>query len=567
MGNEIEKKNSIKENEKEDEKIINFTEKIRIIKKEIDPLKNLSNSEFQQKIELIKITYDFINLNKDEYLKEDRKNSINIIFDIISNEKYYSKFVIPNLSLIIGMIEENIFNNINSQNRNEKEIQEYLDNINSIYDILYILINNKECKAEILKEYIKYDFLNKFVNLFESNIYNERKTLKIILHQLYSKLISKRRLIRGIISNYLYYNVISLKKINGAAELLDVMTSIILGYTIPLKDEHINFFKNTIIPLYQMEKCNFFFDNLNRCTMLFLEKDSSLSIILLEKILEFFSFQPYKIKILFLNEIENILDFCDIDKINPLVEKLFKIIVGCFSEYNITIKEKALSLFENEIFVCIIKKYNNISFNTIVPKINYFRHNPWNNKSKQILKNINSSFKNRDYKRYRNVLKYNSYNEIKISPGNTKEENNQINLAIKLSEINKKETKKDKIEDKTENKNELYINKFDEYKNNKDEKINLRKSEILEELNKLKINTIEEEVFDEEFGICPITQEYMKHPVLCPSGNYYEKSAILNWLKKNKTEPLTRQYSTADMLIEDEEFKKKIIEYRKKFHK
>ena len=59
----------------------------------------------------------------------------------------------------------------------------------------------------------------------------------------------------------------------------------------------------------------------------------------------------------------------------------------------------------------------------------------------------------------------------------------------------------------------------------------------------------------------------MKHPVLCPSGNYYEKSAILNWLKKNKTEPLTRQYLSADMLIEDEEFKKKIIEYTKKFHK
>ena len=567
MGNEIEKNNSVKENEEKKEKIY-FGEKVRIAEREFDPLENLSNSEFQQKIELIKITYDFINLNKDEYLKEDRKNAINILIQILSNKKYYSRLIIPNLSFIIEMIEENIFNNNNNKNRNEKEIQEYLDSINNIYDILYILINNKECKAQILKEYIKFDFLNKFVNLFKTDIYNERENLKIILHQLYSKLTSKRRLIRGIITNYLNFNIISLNQINGAAELLEVMASIILGYTIPLKDEHINFFKNTIIPLYQMEKCNCFFNNLNRCSMLFLEKDSSLSIILLEKIMEFFSFQSYKIKILFLNEIENILDFCEIEKINLLVEKLFKIIVGCFSEYNITLKEKALSFFENEIFVCIIKRYINISFAIIVPKIYYFRNNPWDNKSKQKLKIINNFFKNRDYRKYKYILKNKSYSELKISPGNTKEEKKQINLAIKLSEINTiKEDKKK--ENKIEYNNE-FINTFElEYKKskNKEEKINLRKSEILEELNRLKINKIEEEEFDEEFGICPITQEYMKHPVLCPSGNYYEKSAILNWLKKNKSEPLTRQHLTADMLKEDEEFKKKIIEYRKKFHK
>ena len=567
MGNELEKNNSVKENEEKKEKIY-FGEKVRIAEREFDPLENLSNSEFQQKIELIKITYDFINLNKDEYLKEDRKNAINILIQILSNKKYYSRLIIPNLSFIIEMIEENIFNNNNNKNRNEKEIQEYLDSINNIYDILYILINNKKCKAQILKEYIKFDFLNKFVNLFKSDIYNERENLKIILHQLYSKLTSKRRLIRGIITNYLNFNIISLNQINGAAELLEVMASIILGYTIPLKDEHINFFKNTIIPLYQMEKCNCFFNNLNRCSMLFLEKDSSLSIILLEKIMEFFSFQSYKIKILFLNEIENILDFCEIEKINLLVEKLFKIIVGCFSEYNITLKEKALSFFENEIFVCIIKRYINISFAIIFPKIYYFRNNPWDNKSKQKLKIINNFFKNRDYRKYKYILKNKSYSEIKISPGNTKEEKKQINLAIKLSEINTiKEDKKK--ENKIEYNNE-FINIFElEYKKskNKEEKKNLRKIEILEELNRLKINKIEEEEFDEEFGICPITQEYMKYPVLCPSGNYYEKSAILNWLKKNKSEPLTRQHLTADMLKEDEDFKKKIIEYRKIFHK
>ena len=73
----------------------------------------------------------------------------------------------------------------------------------------------------------------------------------------------------------------------------------------------------------------------------------------------------------------------------------------------------------------------------------------------------------------------------------------------------------------------------------------------------------EEEKFDENFGICPITQEYMKPP----SGNYYEKSAIIQWINKNKTAPISREILTIDMLVEDIEFRNKIKEYKKNLKK
>ena len=73
---------------------------------------------------------------------------------------------------------------------------------------------------------------------------------------------------------------------------------------------------------------------------------------------------------------------------------------------------------------------------------------------------------------------------------------------------------------------------------------------------------VEEE--DETYGICPITQEYMKHPMLTPSGNYYEKKAIIRWIKEHHTDPMTREELTVDMLVEDLEFKKKIKKLRKK---
>jgi hypothetical protein len=40
--------------------------------------------------------------------------------------------------------------------------------------------------------------------------------------------------------------------------------------------------------------------------------------------------------------------------------------------------------------------------------------------------------------------------------------------------------------------------------------------------------------------ICPLTQEIMSDPVIDPEGNSYERSAIEEWLNKNKTSPITR---------------------------
>ena len=85
-------------------------------------------------------------------------------------------------------------------------------------------------------------------------------------------------------------------------------------------------------------------------------------------------------------------------------------------------------------------------------------------------------------------------------------------------------------------------------------------------LNNLYIDK-KEEIFDEEYGICPITLEYMNNPVLTPSGKYYEKSAIIDWINKHHNDPFTRENLSVDMLIEDPEYKQKIIEYKKKFNK
>ena len=88
---------------------------------------------------------------------------------------------------------------------------------------------------------------------------------------------------------------------------------------------------------------------------------------------------------------------------------------------------------------------------------------------------------------------------------------------------------------------------------------------IKKEENKNENNIKNEE--DENYGICPITQDYMKNPVLSPSGQYYEKDAILDWIKRNGTDPITRETLNPDLLVEDKDYQKNIMEYIKKFKK
>ena len=67
---------------------------------------------------------------------------------------------------------------------------------------------------------------------------------------------------------------------------------------------------------------------------------------------------------------------------------------------------------------------------------------------------------------------------------------------------------------------------------------------------------------DEDYGICPITYSFMECPMLAPSGHYYEKKAIKEWLKVKKVDPLTRKPLFLYQLKEDKEYAKKIKEYK-----
>ena len=93
------------------------------------------------------------------------------------------------------------------------------------------------------------------------------------------------------------------------------------------------------------------------------------------------------------------------------------------------------------------------------------------------------------------------------------------------------------------------------------------KDEKLETKNNIMATNYEDDIEGKDSFICPINQTLMEDPVITPYGTTYERSAILNWLKRNKTDPLTKKSLSKEMLITNYALRSAIQEYKQSLNK
>ena len=88
--------------------------------------------------------------------------------------------------------------------------------------------------------------------------------------------------------------------------------------------------------------------------MLFLTKDRTLALPLLEGLLKYWPFANSVKETLFLTELQEVLEVCEVDKIEGLVIKLFKRIVKCIGGIHLQVADRAMCFFENDYFLNIL---------------------------------------------------------------------------------------------------------------------------------------------------------------------------------------------------------------------
>jgi len=82
--------------------------------------------------------------------------------------------------------------------------------------------------------------------------------------------------------------------------------------------------------------------------MLFLSKDHSLAISLVQGLLKFWPFGNSIKETLFVSELQEVLEVCEGNKLDPLVKPLFLRIQKCISGPHLQVADRAMCFFEND---------------------------------------------------------------------------------------------------------------------------------------------------------------------------------------------------------------------------
>jgi len=131
-----------------------------------------------------------------------------------------------------------------------------------VYELLLRFIVSGEVKAKSAKKHIDAVFCSRLIEMFDVEDPRERDYLKTILHRIYGKFMSHRSHIRKSISHVFFRFVYETEKHAGIGELLEILGSIINGFALPLKPEHVQFLERALIPLHRPRSLQSYFQQL-----------------------------------------------------------------------------------------------------------------------------------------------------------------------------------------------------------------------------------------------------------------------------------------------------------------
>ena len=105
----------------------------------------------------------------------------------------------------------------------------------------------------------------------------ERECLKTVTHRIYGKLTNRRAAIRRAINYSFYQFLYETHSHRGVSELLEILASIINGFTVPIRPEHKVTLERSLIPLHKMCQYEDYNVHLSYCMTLYVTKDPTLS--------------------------------------------------------------------------------------------------------------------------------------------------------------------------------------------------------------------------------------------------------------------------------------------------
>ncbi|XP_071709876.1 serine/threonine protein phosphatase 2A 57 kDa regulatory subunit B' beta isoform-like [Rutidosis leptorrhynchoides] len=353
---------------------------------------------FLKKLQICSYTFDFTDTLKDNKEKEIKRQNLMELVDLVQSGSSKMNEIMQ--GEMVKMISLNIFRclppqtheNTGTEVLDPEEDDMYLDpswpHLQLVYELLLRYVVSSDTDTKVAKRYINHSFVLNLVELFDTEDPREREYLKTILHRVYGKFMVHRPFIRKAINNIFYRFIFETERHPGISELLEILGSIINGFAVPMKEEHKLFLSRALIPLHKPKSINLYHQQLSYCVTQFVEKDYKLADIVIKGLLKYWPVTNCGKEVLFLNELEEVLDATQNAEFQQCMVPLFRRIGCCINSSHFQVAERALFLWNNEHVVSLIAQNRDIILPIIFESLEKNIQGHWNQAINELTTNV-----------------------------------------------------------------------------------------------------------------------------------------------------------------------------------
>ncbi|XP_018018138.1 serine/threonine-protein phosphatase 2A 56 kDa regulatory subunit epsilon isoform [Hyalella azteca] len=352
---------------------------------------------FLRKLRQCCVGFDFLDPVADLKGKETKRSTLNELVDYITAGR--GVLTEPVYPEIIAMIACNLFRTLPPSDNpdfdpeeDDPTLEASWPHLQLVYEFFLRFLESPDFQPAIGKKVIDQKFVLQLLELFDSEDPRERDFLKTVLHRIYGKFLGLRAFIRKQINNIFLRFIYETEHFNGVGELLEILGSIINGFALPLKAEHKQFLIKVLIPLHKAKCLSLYHAQLAYCVVQFLEKDPTLTEPVIKGLLKIWPKTCSQKEVMFLGEIEEILDVIEPNQFVKVQEPLFKQISKCVSSPHFQVAERALYFWNNEYIMSLIEENSNVILPIMFPALYRISKEHWNQTIVALVYNVLKTF-------------------------------------------------------------------------------------------------------------------------------------------------------------------------------
>eukprot|EP00026_Physarum_polycephalum_P005566 Phypoly_transcript_05601.p1 GENE.Phypoly_transcript_05601~~Phypoly_transcript_05601.p1 ORF type:complete len:600 (+),score=77.53 Phypoly_transcript_05601:83-1801(+) len=385
---------------------------------------NLRTELLQRKLQQCCVLFDFTDTKTDLKQKEIKREALLQCVeyllaarDPLTESVYHSVFT---------MVATNLFRplpphvNPSGVQYDPEEDEPILEagwsHIQIVYELFLRFIDAPDFNTQIAKTFIDQKFILQLLELFDSEDPRERDYLKTTLHRIYGKFLPLRGFIRTAIRDLFCTFIYESRRHNGIAEILEVLGSIINGFAVPLKEEHKLFLSRVLMPLHKPKNLTLYNTQLTYCICQFLDKEPGLIETVFKLLLRMWPMGNSPKEVLFLNEVEELLNVVDELHFKRVRVPIFKRVCSCFKSEHFQVAERALYLWSNDHVVSLVADSVEIILPIIYGVLFFNAYHHWNRTIRSLSLGSLQLFQEIDGALYNKIARQHKEEQEKANP-------------------------------------------------------------------------------------------------------------------------------------------------------